>query len=42
VQAAVYGTARLGENAYGYAGLSIEARNGLTVAGGSLGVKVEF
>ena len=42
VQAGIYGTAKFGENTYGYAGLSIEARNGLTVAGGSLGVKVEF
>jgi hypothetical protein len=42
VQAAMYGTARLSDNTYGYAGLSVESRRGLIVAGGTVGIKVQF
>ena len=42
VQTAMYGTARLNDGTYGYAGISVEARRGQIVAGGTLGIKIEF
>jgi hypothetical protein len=42
VQTAMYGTARLSDGTYGYAGISVEARRGQIVAGGTLGIKIEF
>jgi autotransporter passenger strand-loop-strand repeat protein len=42
VQTAMYGTARLSAGTYGYAGISVEARRGQIVAGGTLGIKIEF
>jgi uncharacterized protein with beta-barrel porin domain len=42
LQTAMYGTARLSDGTYGYAGISVEARRGQIVAGGTLGIKIEF
>ena len=42
VQTAMYGTARLSDGTYGYAGIALEARRGQIVAGGTLGIKIEF
>jgi autotransporter-associated beta strand protein len=42
VQAGLYGTIKVADSAYAYAGVSAEARTGQTLYGGSLGLRVAF
>jgi autotransporter-associated beta strand protein len=42
VQAGLYGTVKVADNAYAYAGVSAEARTGQTLYGGSMGLRVAF
>jgi outer membrane autotransporter protein len=42
VQAGLYGTVKIADNAYAYAGVSGEARTGQTLYGGSVGVRLAF
>jgi len=42
VQAGLYGTAKIADNAYAYAGLSGEARSGQTLGAVNVGVKIQF
>ena len=42
VQAGLYGTAKIAENAYAYAGLSGEARSGQTLGAVNAGVRIQF
>jgi autotransporter-associated beta strand protein len=42
VQAGLYGTAKIAENAFAYAGVSAEARSGQTLYGGSVGLRIAF
>jgi autotransporter-associated beta strand protein len=42
LQAGLYGTAKVAESAYAYAGISAEARTGQTLYGGSVGLRVVF
>ena len=42
VQGGLYGTVKVTNNAYAYAGVSVEARTGQTLYGGSVGFRVVF
>jgi uncharacterized protein with beta-barrel porin domain len=42
VQAGLYGTVKVADSAYAYAGVSAEARTGQTLYGGSVGLRVAF
>ena len=42
VQVGLYGTVKITDNAYAYAGVSGEARSGQTLYGGSVGLRVAF
>ena len=42
VQAGLYATAKMGENAFGYLGVSGEVRSGQTLAGVALGVRIQY
>ena len=42
VQAGLYGTVKVAESAYAYAGVAAEARTGQTLYGGSVGLRVAF
>ena len=42
VQAGLYGTAKVADNAYAYAGISGEARTGQTLGTVNLGVRIQF
>ncbi len=42
VQAGLYGTAKLSDNAYAFAGLSGEARSGQTLGAVNVGVRIQF
>jgi autotransporter-associated beta strand protein len=42
VQVGLYGTVKVGDNAYAYAGVSGEARTGQTQYGGSVGLRLAF
>jgi len=42
VQAGLYGTLKVADSAYAYAGVSAEARTGQTLYGGSVGLRVAF
>ena len=42
VQAGLYGTVKVADSAYAYAGVSVEARTGQTLYGGSVGLRVAF
>jgi hypothetical protein len=42
VQAGLFGTAKLSENSYAYAGISVEARNRQTLGTINLGLRVQF
>jgi len=42
VQVGLYGTVKISDNAYAYAGVSGEARTGQTLYGGSVGLRVAF
>jgi hypothetical protein len=42
VQVGVYGTVKIADNAYAYAGVSGEARTGQTLYGGSVGLRLAF
>uniref|UniRef100_UPI004047410B autotransporter-associated beta strand repeat-containing protein n=1 Tax=Orrella sp. TaxID=1921583 RepID=UPI004047410B len=42
VQVGLYGTVKIADNAYAYAGVSGEARSGQTLHGGSVGLRVAF
>ena len=42
VQVGLYGTVKIADNAYAYAGVSGEARSGQTLYGGSVGLRVAF
>lgn len=42
VQVGLYGTVKIADNAYAYAGVSGEARSGQTLYGGSVGVRLAF
>ena len=42
VQAGLYATAKVGENAFGYLGVTGEARSGQTLAGIAAGVRIQF
>ena len=42
VQAGLYGTVKVADSAYAYAGVSAEARAGQTLYGGSVGLRVAF
>ena len=42
VQAGLYGTVKIADSAYAYAGVSAEARTGQTLYGGSVGLRVAF
>jgi len=42
VQAGLYGTVKLSDNAFAYAGVTGEARSGQTLGGVNLGVRVQF
>ena len=42
VQAGLYGTIKVADSAYAYAGVSAEARTGQTLYGGSVGLRVAF
>ena len=42
VQVGLYGTVKIADNAYAYAGVSAEARTGQTIYGGSVGLRMAF
>ena len=42
VQVGLYGTVKIADNAYAYAGVSAEARTGQTLYGGSVGLRLAF
>ena len=42
VQAGLYATAKVGESAFGYLGVSAEARSGQTLAGVAVGVRIQY
>ena len=42
VQVGLYGTVKVGDNAYAYAGVSGEARTGQTLYGGNIGLRMAF
>ena len=42
VQVGLYGTVKIADNAYAYAGVSGEARTGQTQYGGSVGLRLAF
>jgi uncharacterized protein with beta-barrel porin domain len=42
LQAGLYGTVKVADSAYAYAGVSVEARTGQTLYGGSVGLRVAF
>jgi hypothetical protein len=42
VQVGLYGTVKISDNAYAYAGVSGEARTGQTLYGGSVGLRMAF
>ena len=42
VQAGMYGTVKFADNAFVYGGVSAEARGGQVLAGGNIGVRVQF
>jgi hypothetical protein len=42
VQLGLYGTVKIADNAYAYAGVSGEARTGQTLYGGSVGLRMAF
>ena len=42
VQAGLYGTVKVADSAYAYAGVSAEVRTGQTLYGGSVGLRVAF
>ena len=42
VQAGMYGTIKFADNAFAYAGVTAEARSGQVLAGGNIGVRVQF
>ena len=42
VQVGLYGTVKIADNAYAYAGVSGEARSGQTLYGGSVGLRLAF
>ena len=42
VQVGLYGTVKIADNAYAYAGVSGEARSGQTLYGGSIGLRLAF
>jgi outer membrane autotransporter protein len=42
VQGGLYGTVKVADSAYAYAGVSVEARTGQTLYGGSVGLRVAF
>ena len=42
VQAGMYGTMKFADNAFAYAGVTAEARSGQILAGGNIGVRVQF
>jgi hypothetical protein len=42
VQVSLYGTVRIVDDAYIYAGISGEARSGQTLYGGSIGLRMAF
>jgi len=42
VQVGLYGTVKVADNAYAYAGVSGEARSGQTLYGGSVGLRIAF
>ena len=42
VQAGMYATAKFADNAFAYAGVTAEARSGQVLAGGNIGVRVQF
>ena len=42
VQAGMYGTVKFADNAFAYAGVTAEARSGQVLAGGNIGVRVQF
>jgi len=42
VQAGLYGTVKFADNAFAYAGISAEARNGQTLGAANIGVRVQF
>ena len=42
VQVGLYGTVKIADNAYAYAGVSGEARSGQTLYGGSIGLRMAF
>lgn len=42
VQVGLYGTVKIADNAYAYAGVSGEARSGQTLYGGSVGLRIAF
>ena len=42
VQAGMYGTVKFADNAFAYAGVSAEARGGQVLAGGNIGVRLQF
>jgi uncharacterized protein with beta-barrel porin domain len=42
VQGGLYGTVKVADSAYAFAGLSVEARTGQTLYGGSVGLRVAF
>lgn len=42
VQAGLYGTAKLSDNSFAYAGIAGEARSGQTLGSINVGVKLQF
>ena len=42
VQAGMYGTVKFADNAFAYAGVTAEARSGQVLAGGNIGVRIQF
>jgi hypothetical protein len=42
VQVGLYGTVKIADNAYAFAGVSGEARSGQTLYGGSVGLRMAF
>ena len=42
VQVGLYGTVKISDNSYAYAGVSGEARTGQTLYGGSVGLRMAF
>jgi len=42
VQVGIYGTAKIADNAYAYAGVTSELRGGQALVGGNVGVMIQF